>query len=597
MKTTLSSRIRYLWAISLAAGLAAFVLPSSVALGADVTWATASDGNWTNGSDWAGGNPPANDATGTGDTARFDDVGTYTVTLDTNRSVRNLYIMNNANPVFDFTGYTLTVGNITRTHNNSVATLVGGTISGSWYQGYNGGNNSLFTITGTNAHIVSIGGSIGYGDGNLNNNLNTLVISNGASFTNTNAFAIGQSGGSSYTNMQANSNKVVVTGVGSTFGSSTSIRIGTLAAGTATGRQISGNALVIDDGATVGTPQVLIGYVSGGSGASLTNNTLTVGGTGATATLNLTGVNSLLIGSHDGGNAAIINTGGIINATNGAIVVGAFAGNTLRVNGGTLNATGQLVNVGNDATMFLGSNGVVNAGIVNIEADARFGDKSDAANAGFTSGTLNVSKLTNQAAVVFSVGDDSGTNPAILNLVGTNIHEFRAGITIEQSDGQLTGNGTIRGLGNTNTTLTVNGVVSPGNSVGTINVTGDLLSGTNAVFNFEIGGLSSFDQLLVSGDFAFDGTLNLSLIDSFMPEAGNSFQLFDFTSSSGSFGTLNLAALDGGKSWDVSNLYTTGVVQVVPEPTTLGLLALGGLSGLAVLLRHRKIICWRVATD
>lgn len=579
----------------MAVALAGLFLPLSMAAGANINWATASDGNWTNGAKWTGGNPPANDSSVSGDTAQFDDNGTYTVTLNGDRSVRSLYILANANPVFDFTGYTLTVGNIVRTYDNSQFTLVGGTISGPWYQGYNGGHNSLVTITGANAHVVTpSGANIGYIDGNASNSTNTLVIKDGASFTSggANPFSIGQLGANSGTNATANSNKVEVKGVGSTLNVNAGIRIGNTGnSGTNTGRQANNNALVIDDGAVVTATQVLLGYIGSTNvtGVSLTGNTLTVGGTGATATLNLSAANALVIGNSDGGNAAIINTGGVINVTNGTTTVGAFAGNTLRVVGGTLNATGRSVSVGNGATMFLGNNGTINAEIVNIAANARFGDKSDAANAGFTSGTLNVANLTNQAAVVFSVGDNSGTAPAILNLVGasTNIHEFKADLAIEQSDGWLTGNGTIRGLGNTDTTLTVNGVVSPGNSVGKISVKGDLVSGADAVFNFELGSLLSLDQLHVSANAGFDGTLNLTLLGGYMPGVGNSFKLFDFATSSGSFDALNLATLDGGKTWDTSALYTSGTISVVPEPATVSMLLLA--AGMALIgWRHRR---------
>lgn len=569
--------------------LAAFFLPLSMALGANINWATASDGNWTNGAKWTGGVAPADDSTVSGDVAQFDDNGTYTVTLDTDRSVRSLYILANANPTFDFTGYTLTVGSLVRSYDNAQMTLVGGTIRGPWYQGYNGGNNSLFTITGANAHAVTPnGGQVGYIDGSGTNNSNILVITNGASFTSegSNLFMIGAMGNSSGANASASSNKVVVTGVGSTMDVSAGIRIGISTGSTATGRTANDNELVIDNGAVVSATQVLLGYLNSGSGASLTGNTLTVGGTGATATLNLSAGISLNIGAHGESNAVIVKTGGIINATNGSTLIGAHAGNTLRVEGGTFNATGRSVNVGDGATMFLGGSGTINAGILNIAANARFGDKSDATNAGFTSGTLNVSNLTNNAAVVFSVGDNSGTDQAILNLVGTNVHEFGAGITIEQSDGWLTGNGTIRGLGNTSTTLTVNGVVSPGNSAGKITVIGDLVSGSDAVFNFELASLSSFDELYVSSNAAFDGTLNLTLLGGYMPDAGDSFKLFDFATSSGAFTALNLAPLDGGKAWDTSALYTSGTISVVPEPSTLALVALGGFASL--LLRRRR---------
>jgi hypothetical protein len=67
----------------------------------------------------------------------------------------------------------------------------------------------------------------------------------------------------------------------------------------------------------------------------------------------------------------------------------------------------------------------------------------------------------------------------------------------------------------------------------------------------------------MSGTAAFAGELNVTLIDSFSPALGATFDLFDFVSSSGAFTSVNLPALAGGLAWSTSNLYTTGEISVV----------------------------------
>ncbi len=65
---------------------------------------------------------------------------------------------------------------------------------------------------------------------------------------------------------------------------------------------------------------------------------------------------------------------------------------------------------------------------------------------------------------------------------------------------------------------------------------------------------------------------------------GMVFNLFDGSSFSGSFGTINLPDLTGtGLIWQ-NNLATNGTLTVVPEPAAA---LLGGL-GLMVLLRRRR---------
>lgn len=69
------------------------------------------------------------------------------------------------------------------------------------------------------------------------------------------------------------------------------------------------------------------------------------------------------------------------------------------------------------------------------------------------------------------------------------------------------------------------------------------------------------------------------------PTFGQTFDCFDSSSPAvGTFMAINLPALQDRLSWDTTQFYSTGVIQVVPEPATMSLLALGGL----VVLRRRK---------
>jgi hypothetical protein len=83
--------------------------------------------------------------------------------------------------------------------------------------------------------------------------------------------------------------------------------------------------------------------------------------------------------------------------------------------------------------------------------------------------------------------------------------------------------------------------------------------------------------------------LDLNYLDGFSPSVGDSFELFDGPTS-GSFSEVSLPALANGLSWDTDNLYTAGVVSVVPEPSTLAILG-AGVVGLIFcgLLRHREL--------
>jgi hypothetical protein len=109
--------------------------------------------------------------------------------------------------------------------------------------------------------------------------------------------------------------------------------------------------------------------------------------------------------------------------------------------------------------------------------------------------------------------------------------------------------------------------LSPGFSPASITLAGNVSLGAAAKLNIQLGGTSQspvaqFDQVHVGGNLSLDGTLALSLINGFVPAFGNSFDILDWGSLTGTFSALQLAGLAGGYSWDTSQLYTTGIVSV-----------------------------------
>ncbi|MFO0979550.1 MAG: hypothetical protein U0996_24325, partial [Planctomycetaceae bacterium] len=143
--------------------------------------------------------------------------------------------------------------------------------------------------------------------------------------------------------------------------------------------------------------------------------------------------------------------------------------------------------------------------------------------------------------------------------------------------------GTLSGTGTISSASVVNsGTIQPGSSPGILNITGNYTQGAAGVLNIEVGGTSAvtpdFDQILISGTATLGGTLNVSLINGFVPNKSDNFRFMTFASRSADFTTINLPqynsrsllnASAGATAYDlvgnsllVKNLNDTGAFSV-----------------------------------
>jgi len=114
-------------------------------------------------------------------------------------------------------------------------------------------------------------------------------------------------------------------------------------------------------------------------------------------------------------------------------------------------------------------------------------------------------------------------------------------------------------------------------------------NGTGAI-QIELGGPArgtEYDVLAASGMVTMQSgsTLGITLINGFVPQGGETFDIMDFGGRSGEFGNLSLPVLGGGLSWDTSDLYTGGTIVVAPEPATLAMVVFGAA---AIAVRRRR---------
>jgi len=178
-----------------------------------------------------------------------------------------------------------------------------------------------------------------------------------------------------------------------------------------------------------------------------------------------------------------------------------------------------------------------------------------------TTTTMNI-PFTNNGTVdivagnlIFQQGMDNGENAVIDLGDGT----LDPGDTLNLASGDsLIGSGTLAA------NLVNGGTVSPGNSAGSITVQGDYTQESTGVLEIQLGGTTAgtqYDQLTVTGTATMAGTLNVSLIDGFEPQVGDSFTILPYSTRSGGFSTLNLPE---GYRWGFNYAYS-GVILTVLE--------------------------------
>jgi hypothetical protein len=183
----------------------------------------------------------------------------------------------------------------------------------------------------------------------------------------------------------------------------------------------------------------------------------------------------------------------------------------------------------------------------------------------------------NNAGALINVGGDGKVT--FFNGVTQNGQVIVSASSLAVFLGDVTGSGSFTGQ------VEFAGVVAPGNSPGAMSFDNARFTETARII-MELAGLTpeNYDRIDVAGLLEAGGVLEIDLLDGFDPSAGDVFDLFDFAALAGQF-DLELPALQPGLSWDDSGLSTTGVIAVIPEPTSATLL---GLTALALIRRRGR---------
>ena len=161
--------------------------------------------------------------------------------------------------------------------------------------------------------------------------------------------------------------------------------------------------------------------------------------------------------------------------------------------------------------------------------------------------------------------------------------------------GTLISTGILRGGGTIVGNVFSSGRATPGRSVGTLSIDGNLslqappgAASETGVLEIELADVSSFDVLAVSGSATLAGVLKVDLLPGYLPTVGDSFAVLSFASWSGGFQAYDLPALTGGLYLQpVLSADRLTLTVAVPEPASWAMMLVGAAAlGLAMRRRH-----------
>jgi len=352
------------------------------------------------------------------------------------------------------------------------------------------------------------------------------------------------------------------------------IRMGTITTGSGAGdsvgtwkfsnttNTVTADTILVADSPAAGNQDVTSTITLGSLANNVNVDTWTVAGRKSNGTVTIEPGGTLTLGGSD--NPGTDLRVGYNNVNTGSTAIGIF-----NMIGGTFNGTLDEIVLGLHSQGSGNGQGTLtmNAGTVTANslllADVSVTGTST--NPASTVGTFN---LNGGTLTVGSITEGGGT--ANFNFTGGRL-------TVDNFGFDLTQGG---------------GVLAPGTSPGTTNVSGDYLQNAGSV-EFELQGTAvagtNYDLLDVTGAATFNDTIDVNLIGGFTPLKGDTFDIVDAATIAGT-PTFNFAdaGLSGGLIWDTSSFLVDGTIRVIPEPSTLTLAALGLLGLLACCWRRRR---------
>jgi len=267
--------------------------------------------------------------------------------------------------------------------------------------------------------------------------------------------------------------------------------------------------------------------------------------------------------------ALMVNKGSLMNINQ---VFSNFSGTTLT--GGTYTVSGTLqfngANIVNDAahlTLTGTASAIIdqasNDGLRNFAAITKKG--SLALHSGKT--LITPADLSNAGRLTVGAGTNLKVAGGYTQTAGTTTVDG----TLTAPSGTTIQAGSVFGKGTIASTVVSSGLFTAGDSP---TGTGKLSASTytqnsSGSLNVQIGGLTvgkQYSQLAVANGASLNGTLNVTLINNFVPAIGNTFAILTGSAVTGTFATVNGLSINSGEHFTIAYHPTNVTLTVVSGP-------------------------------
>lgn len=564
--------------ITINAGAGADTISSAISLAGAESWTNNSSnlftvsGNITNGANLL-------TIAGTGNTTISGSLGTGNGGLT--KSGAGILSLNNNNTFAG--GVTINAGTLSLGNNGALNSATPNVVA------FGAGSTGTLSLSGNNLTVSGLSTNATVGTPVVQNSSSALSATLTVNNANDNTYAGAlQDGGAVHLALtKAGAGTLALTG-NSSYNGNTIVGGGTLQLAGTGGNQLSNRTTVIVnsggsfdlngrseviaslqlDGYGIGNQGALLNSANGDSVLSLpllTNPTISIL-LGTSIGVTQSG-GSLTISDHIVSNGAIekVGAGTLILTGDNNLFMGAFynIAGTLAIGNNVALGTSQLVLEGGAIRSEGGAHTVNNS--VNLLTPGIVTGSEDLTLTGTVRGP---GRLTKEGTGTLTLsGANIYTGDTIVSGGALSVNGSIPGAVTVNDGATLQGSGMVDGL----VTVASGGDFSPGNSPGAITV-GSLALNNGAHTHIELGGTdrgTKFDAVIASGLASLGGTLQVSLINNFMPAPNDSFDILDASSITGQFATLDLPMLGGSLAWNTSQLYTSGVIRVV-NATMLG---------------------------